>query len=173
MAPVNLCARAASDGNRIAAATEPLADRLIRPSQPPGQLAQASHTIEGARHGPLLPMRIVSCATPAHHGPPDFICRGCDSFGADASIESFGLAADLLVSLRLRVGDGRRSDSEGRGAGAGGSSEAAEPSSQRKCRADRSHTSRNEHARSRGSRTGVGVRRDPARSACWFRRIST
>ena len=49
------------------------------------------------------------------------------SFGADASIESFGLAADLLVSLRLGVGDGRRSDSEGRGAGAGGSSGATEP----------------------------------------------
>src|SRR2546423_4285124 len=46
------------------------------------------------------------------------------SFGADASIQSFGLA---VVSLRLGVGDGRRSDSEGRGAGAGGSSGATEP----------------------------------------------
>ncbi len=57
----------------------------------------------------------LSVATPAHHGPPDFICQGCDSFGADASIRSFGLAVDLLVSLRLGVGDGSRSDSEGGG----------------------------------------------------------
>src|SRR2546428_441756 len=93
------------------------------------------------------------------------------SFRVDASIQSFRLAVDLLVSLRLGVGDGRRSDSEGRAAGAGGSSGATEPS-QRKCHADWSYTSRNEHARSRGSSMGVGVRRDTARSACWFRRIS-
>src|SRR5437660_1718992 len=32
--------------------------------------------------------------------------------------------------------------------------------------------SRNEHARSRASSTGVGVRGDAARSACWFPRIT-
>src|SRR5437773_8557155 len=93
-------------------------------------------------------------------------------FGAEASIESFGLAADLLVvvSLRLGVGDGRRSDSEGRGAGAGGSSGATEPNPNGRVMRAAPFTSRNEHARSRGSSMGVGVRRDTERSAGWFRR---
>ena len=35
-----------------------------------------------------------------------------------------------------------------------------------------SFSSRNEHARSRASSMGVGVRGDAAQSACWFRRIT-
>src|SRR5437016_379608 len=54
---------------------------------------------------------------------------------------------------------------------AGGSGGATEPSSQRK-HAAASFSSWNEHARSRASSTGVGVRGDAARSACWFRRIT-
>src|SRR5205823_189225 len=92
------------------------------------------------------------------------------SFRVDASIQSFGLAVDLLVSLRLGVGDGRWSDSAGRGAGAGGSSGATEPSPNGSVTRATSFASRNEHARSRGSSMGVGVRRDTERSACWFRR---
>src|SRR5436190_2095010 len=68
-------------------------------------------------------MRILNCATPAHHRPPDLNApktrlrpRRLDpSFGANASIQSFCLTVDLLVSLRLGVGDGRRSDSGGMG----------------------------------------------------------
>jgi len=55
-----------------------------------------------------------------------------------------------------------------------GSQEVAERPSQApngKRQATASPSSRNEHARSRASSMGVGVRGDAARSACWFRRL--
>src|SRR5439155_24346739 len=70
------------------------------------------------------------------------------------------------------VGDGRRSDSEG--GEQRGPQEIAERPSQApngKRQATASPSSRNEHARSRASSMGVGVRGDAARSACWFRRL--
>src|SRR2546430_7814071 len=78
----------------------------------------------GARHAPVQPMRIperrdsgILSPDSLHAPKPRLRPHRLDpSFGADASIESFGLAADLLESLRLGVGDGRRSDSEARGA---------------------------------------------------------
>ena len=58
-------------------------------------------------------------------------------------------------------------------AGTKGPQEVAERSSQvpTEAHATASFSSGNEHARSRASSTGVGVRGDAARSACWFRRI--
>ena len=59
----------------------------------------------GARHAPVLPMRVPELRDSGTLSP-DFW---------------------LVLSLRLGVGDGRRSDSEARAAGAGGSSGATEP----------------------------------------------
>lgn len=100
--------------------------------------ARASHTIEGARHGPVLPMRIPEHRDSSASSPAWLqalktrlrLGRLDPSFRADARIQTLGLVTNLwlVVSLRLGVGDGRRSDSEGRAAGAGGSSGATEPS---------------------------------------------
>ena len=99
--------------------------------------ARASHTIEGARHAPVLPMLILSCATPAHHGPPDFICRGCDCCHAVWThplewIRRFILwpGRHLLVGGVASVGSWRRETERFRRRGTRGPQEVAERPSQ-------------------------------------------
>src|SRR5437660_3017969 len=94
------------------------------------------------------------------------------SFRVDASIQSFGLAADLWYRFgwELATGDGAIPEEGDQGPEEVAKRRSQAPTEAR--HADASFTSRNEHARSRGSSMGVGVRRDTARSACWFRRIS-
>ena len=81
---------------------------------------------------------------------------------------------DVLRFQPLRLGCWRRETERFRRRGTRGPQEVAERPSQApngKRQATASPSSRNEHARSRASSTGVGVRGDAARSACWFRRI--
>src|SRR2546426_812978 len=79
---------------------------------------------------------------------------------------------DIFRFQPLRLGCWRRETERFRRRGTRGSQEVAERPSQApngKRQVTASFSSRNEHARSRASSTGVGVRGDAARSACWFR----